>query len=54
MNVVCIQTYRPDCSRPAPDAGTLRRNDELTVPFTQSRKLENAVRSNLEGLGYGG
>ena len=22
--------------------------------FTESRKLEKAIRSNLEGLGYGG
>jgi hypothetical protein len=53
MNVVRLQTHRPDCSRPATDAGTFRRDDELTVPFTEARKLKKAVRSNLEGFGYG-
>jgi type I restriction enzyme M protein len=27
---------------------------ELNGQFTESRKLEKAIRSNLEGLGYGG
>lgn len=27
---------------------------ELNEQFAESRKLEKAIRSNLEGLGYGG
>jgi hypothetical protein len=54
MNVIHLPTHRPPCSRPATDAATLRRDDHLIALPTESRKLEKAIRSNLEGLGYGG
>ena len=41
-----------------PDAGPVLKlrpaAGELNGQFKESRKLEKAIRSNLEGLGYGG